>query len=54
MSNMSYCRFQNTSADLSDCMEHLFTDDLSEEEERARKSLIRKCKEIAADCEDED
>ena len=53
MSNMSYCRFQNTNADLSDCMEHFWDEDLSEEEERSRKRLIQKCKEIAADFDDD-
>ena len=25
MSNMSYCRFQNTAQDLSDCIDHLYS-----------------------------
>ena len=49
MGNMGYCRFENTVPDLEDCQEHLFDEDLSEEEERARKRLIRICKEIAAE-----
>ncbi len=54
MANMSYCRFANTLPDLMDCNDHLW-DDLSEEEERARKQLIQLCKEIAAEfLDDED
>lgn len=34
MSNMSYCRFENTYHDLLDCSEHIFDDDLSEDEKR--------------------
>lgn len=47
MSNMSYCRFQNTLTDLEDCAKHLFDriDDTSESS--ARKELIKLCKEIA-------
>ena len=40
MANMSYCRFQNTVGDLRDCAEHIHDDDLSEDEQRARKRLI--------------
>ena len=47
MSNMSYCRFQNTLSDLQDCEEHLSDDDLSEDEEEARIKLVKLCKEIA-------
>ena len=57
MSNMSYCRFQNTLADLRDCYsamsEYLNVDnmDLSEDEMRAMKLLIRLCKQIAEENE---
>lgn len=47
MSNMSYCRFQNTLQDLRDCsnvMEE--TEDLSIDECNARQSLLRLCEEI--------
>lgn len=57
MANMSYCRFQNTAADLADCEESegmYEPDSLSEEEQRARKRLIRLCQRIAAEFEDED
>jgi len=57
MSNMSYCRFQNTSHDLSDCIEALeemsealYDDEsdsdqtsLSAEEEQARRWMIELC-----------
>lgn len=48
MSNMSYCRFQNTLNDLRDCQEHM-EDELEGEEERARQQLIKVCQEIAGD-----
>lgn len=51
MGNMSYCRFQNTLADLQDCMDELYELDgdlseLSSAEKRAAKSLIELCNEI--------
>lgn len=57
MANMSYCRFQNTLPDLRDCEESegmYEPETLSEEERRARKSLIAVCARIAAEFEDED
>ena len=53
MANMSYCRFQNTLADLRDCYFHLF-DDLSPEEELARDRLVDLCKAIIFDVEGEE
>lgn len=56
MSNMSYCRFQNTRADLRDCVEYLrensfdkeqIKDDLSEEEFIALLSMVEMAKAIA-------
>ena len=45
MANMSYCRFQNTVQDFEDCLEFFqeqeSIDDLSAEEKRAAKKLIR-------------
>ena len=42
MSNMSYCRFQNTVNDLDDCADNMSDRaDLSDEEARARKRLIK-------------
>ena len=51
MSNMSYCRFQNTLVDLQDCMDELYELDgdlseLSSAEKRAARSLIELCNEI--------
>jgi hypothetical protein len=57
MGNMSYCRFQNTLADLEDCYdawEEKAEKDLSLEEQRARKRLIKVCENIAADYGDRD
>ena len=53
MSNMSYCRFTNTLADLRDCWEHMDEDGLSEAEQKARRKLIRLCDTIAEDYADE-
>ena len=50
MVNMSYCRFQNTVRDLRDCSEHL-EDDLSPEEEQARKGPLQLCRDILDDAE---
>lgn len=47
MANMSYCRFQNTAGDLIDCTEHMDDGDLSDDEKKARTSLIKSCVEIA-------
>lgn len=55
MSNMSYCRFQNTLSDLRDCKEALddISDlsELSDDEARAAKRLINVCTTIAETCE---
>ena len=48
MANMSYCRFQNTVADLSDCYDHM-EDELSDDEEKARQRLIKLCTQILWD-----
>jgi len=45
--NMGYCRFQNTSADLQDCLDHFGDDDLSEDEQHARKDMFEIMFEIA-------
>lgn len=52
MSNMSYCRFQNTLKDLRDCECHLEDDDLSKDEQEAKDDLIQLCKDIARDYTD--
>jgi len=49
MGNMSYCRFENTLADLRDCQEHMDDKDLSSEEAKARLRLIRVCSQIEGD-----
>lgn len=54
MSNMSYCRFENTLRDLSDCqnaLEGLFAGEqgkLSDEELRHAKALVQCCIDIAS------
>lgn len=53
MSNMGYCRFQNTLKDLEDCNEHLWEDlDVGSEEAKARDELVRLCKDIASQVDD--
>ena len=52
MSNMSYCRFQNTASDLDDCqhaLEELIWDGtgkLSQEEVYAAEMLVQSCMDI--------
>ena len=44
MGNMSYCRFENTAADLRDCLDAIHrgeTDDLSSYEIDGLKSIMR-------------
>jgi len=53
MSNMSYCRFINTRADLQDCYE-AWENTLSPEEERAKKRILILCQKIVADYGDEE
>lgn len=48
MSNMSYCRFENTVRDLEDCAEHLLDDLSSDTEVLARERLIELCGQILA------
>lgn len=47
MSNMSYCRFENTAADLADCSRHMDDELDSDYEQEGREALIRLCVEIA-------
>jgi hypothetical protein len=54
MSNMSYCRFQNTLGDLEDCYEALAEmddpgADLSPDEYMAFRKLVKLCENIAGD-----
>ena len=45
---MSYCRFRNTIEDLIDCKNVLGEiDELSPEEAKARREIIKLCEEIA-------
>jgi len=47
MSNMEYCRFQNTYIDLQECSEALANNELpSKEEVKFAKRLLKLCKEI--------
>ena len=55
MSNMSYCRFQNTNNDLLDCYDWLGENDpskLSEDELKAFKRLVKLCRLIVDNFED--
>jgi hypothetical protein len=54
MTNMEHVRFTNTAEDLDDCWAHLYDDDLSDEENEARERLIRLCKNIASENEDDE
>lgn len=47
MSNMSYCRFENTLSDLQNCYDNMDSEDLSKQEHSAREDLIKLCNEIA-------
>ena len=46
MSNMGYCRFTNTLADMEDCLENIDDNDLSPEEKNARDAFILICTEV--------
>lgn len=46
MSNMSYCRFENTYKDLRDCEVHILDFDLDENEHAYRKLLLETCRRI--------
>ena len=53
MSNMSYCRFENTLADLRDCYENWDSELKSEAEKKAKERLLKLCKDIVDDYGDE-
>jgi hypothetical protein len=61
MSNMSYCRFENTYHDLMDCLEALeesgdlkeFIDSRNSDERPYVEKLIKLCGEISTDFESE-
>jgi hypothetical protein len=46
MSNMSYCRFNNTALDLADCIENWDEGVSSKEEARKRKHLVELAEEL--------
>lgn len=47
MTNMSYCRFENTSNDLQDCVDNWCLDnDASDYEKGAKRKIIRLAREI--------
>ena len=46
MSNMSYCRMENTLRDMRDCENHL-DDELGGSEFKARKKLVELCRAVA-------
>lgn len=48
MGNMSYCRFENTNADLEDCLDAI-EDELSATEHEYRIKLVRKCAKLILD-----
>jgi hypothetical protein len=48
MANMSYCRFENTSRDLQDCLDAMAEreiNDMSDYEKRAFESMREQCEE---------
>lgn len=47
MSNLSYCRFENTLADLEDCKDNIDEKPSSQSEKTARLRLIQTCVDIA-------
>ena len=55
MSNMSYCRFENTLKDLEDCYENWELDESAPEtEESAQSKLLALCQNIVSDYIDEE
>jgi hypothetical protein len=54
MSNMSYCRFENTLADLRDCYENWDSKLENESEVKARARMLKLCKDIVDDYGDDE
>lgn len=55
MSNMSYCRFQNTLGDMQECLDSVVEqEELSADEEAARDELIQTCRDFVAVCDESD
>ena len=55
MSNMSYCRFENTLEDLRDCWEHWddLDGDSSEDEIHAQAIMLKLCRRIVDNYEED-
>lgn len=51
MSNMSYCRFENTMDDLRDCLNHIHRKAENDYDENARIQMIGLFKEVMEDYE---
>ena len=51
MGNMSYCRFENTMADLRDCLNHINRKAENSFDENARQEMIELFKEVALMCD---
>ena len=52
MSNMSYCRFENTVGDLGDCFDSLYeTSEMSEYEKEAYVRFLKMVVNYAPECE---
>ncbi len=49
MANMSYCRFQNTAGDLADCANNWDMADLSTDELKGMKNILRSIRRICGD-----
>ena len=47
MSNMSYCRFENTMSDLRDCLRHINSEAENNYDEEARWEMIQLFTEVA-------
>ena len=49
MSNMSYCRFENTYRDLVDCQKHIDDGDLSDSEKAYAIKMLKVCRQMVKD-----
>ena len=49
MGNMSYCRFENTMADLKDCLRHISEDAENHYDEAARQEMLELFRVIGED-----
>ena len=54
MTNMSYCRFENTLEDLRDCYEHIDETLSNKDEHKARIRLYKLCQKVTEAIELED